>query len=184
MLFFVHGLLDDSEILCLRGSNPGVWVAKSPPPRGKRASRFKWCPQRDVRVRLAPPAFAASLRSLRAALENACAFPQLRTLPGSNPGVGEEKKPVTARVTGFAFQMVPPAGFEPAISTLKGWRPWPLDDGDSGKEYSRLFCRRVYRWQTGKPPHRSGLLSRFSNISICNIWAGKLALSVTDRDKR
>ncbi|SVC34793.1 uncharacterized protein METZ01_LOCUS287647 [marine metagenome] len=25
--------------------------------------------------------------------------------------------------------MVPPAGFEPAISTLKGWRPWPLDDG-------------------------------------------------------
>ena len=53
--------------------------------------------------------------------------------------------------------VVPPAGFEPAISTLKGWRPWPLDDGDSGKEYSRLFCRRVYRWQTGKPPHRSWL---------------------------
>ena len=50
--------------------------------------------------------------------------------------------------------VVPPAGFEPAISTLKGWRPWPLDDGDSGKEYSRLFCRRVYRWQTGKPPQR------------------------------
>ena len=65
------------------------------------------------------------------------------------------KKPATGRVTGFSIQMVPPAGFEPAISTLKGWRPWPLDDGDSGKEYSRLFCRRVYRWQTGKPPHRS-----------------------------
>ena len=64
------------------------------------------------------------------------------------------KKPVTELVTGFIFQMVPPAGFEPAISTLKGWRPWPLDDGDSGKEYSRLFCRRVYRWQTGKPPQR------------------------------
>src|SRR6185369_2024094 len=28
--------------------------------------------------------------------------------------------------------MVPPAGFEPAISTLKGWRPGPLDDGGSG----------------------------------------------------
>ena len=142
------------QLRTLSGSNPGITVAKSPSPRGQRASQFKWCPQRDVRVRLAPPAFAASLRSLRAALENACAFPQLRTLPGSNPGVGEEKKPVTARVTGFAFQMVPPAGFEPAISTLKGWRPWPLDDGDSGKEYSRLFCRRVYRWQTGKPPQR------------------------------
>ena len=80
--------------------------------------------------------------------------------------------------------MVPPAGFEPAISTLKGWRPWPLDDGDSGKEYSRLFCWRVSRWQIEKPPHRSRLLIRFSNISICNIWAGKSALSVTDRDRR
>lgn len=49
------------------------------------------------------------------------------------------KKPATARVTGSSIQMVPPAGFEPAISTLKGWRPWPLDDGDSGKKYSRLF---------------------------------------------
>ena len=80
--------------------------------------------------------------------------------------------------------VVPPAGFEPAISTLKGWRPWPLDDGDSGKEYSRLFCRRVYRWQIEKPPHGGRLLFRFSNISICNIWAGKSALSVTDRDRR
>ncbi len=26
-------------------------------------------------------------------------------------------------------KLVPPAGFEPAISTLKGWRPGPLDDG-------------------------------------------------------
>ena len=52
-----------------------------------------WCPQRDVRVRLAPPAFAASLRSLRAALENACAFPQLRTLAGSNPSaMGPKRK--------------------------------------------------------------------------------------------
>ena len=25
--------------------------------------------------------------------------------------------------------MVPPTGFEPVISTLKGWRPGPLDDG-------------------------------------------------------
>ena len=157
MPFFDHRPCDDAGIRTLSGSNPGTWIAKSPPPREQRASQFKWCPQRDVRVRLAPPAFAASLRSLRAALENACAFPQLRTLSGSNPGVGVEKKPITAGVTGFSFQMVPPAGFEPAISTLKGWRPWPLDDGDSGKEYSRLFCRRVYRWQTGKPPHRSWL---------------------------
>ena len=88
-----------------------------------------------------------------------CAGKRLRVSSASHP-VGFEsrhigsKKPATARVTGSSIQMVPPAGFEPAISTLKGWRPWPLDDGDSGKEYSRLFCRCVYRWQTGKPPQR------------------------------
>lgn len=37
------------------------------------------------RVRLTPSAFASGLRPSRAALENACAFPQLRTLSGSNP---------------------------------------------------------------------------------------------------
>src|SRR5262245_16013419 len=31
--------------------------------------------------------------------------------------------------------MVPPAGFEPAISTLKGWRPGPLDDGGLRRAY-------------------------------------------------
>lgn len=67
------------------------------------------------------------------------------------------KKPVTELVTGFRFQMVPPAGFEPAISTLKGWRPWPLDDGDSGKEYSRLFYPFTYRCQIEKPPQRCPL---------------------------
>ena len=142
-----------------------------------------WCPQRDVRVRLAPPASAASLRSLRAALENASRF--LRSAPCRvRIPVLRQKKARYREGNELQLQMVPPAGFEPAISTLKGWRPWPLDDGDSGKEYSRLFCRRVYRWQTGKPPHRSRLLFRFSNISICNIWAGKSALSVTDRDRR
>ena len=74
------------------------------------------------------------------------------------------KKPATELVTGFSDSVVPPAGFEPAISTLKGWRPWPLDDGDSGKEYSRLFYLFTYRWQIEKPPQRSGFLFRFSNI--------------------
>ena len=91
---------------------------------------------------------------------------------------------MVVRTGSHIFGLVPPAGFEPAISTLKGWRPWPLDDGDSGKEYSRLFYPFTYRWQIEKPPHRSGSLFRFSNISICNIWAGKSALSVTDRDIR
>ena len=32
---------------------------------------------------------------------------------------------------------VPPRGFEPLISTLKGWRPRPLDDEGEGRECSR-----------------------------------------------
>src|SRR5215210_5029906 len=34
--------------------------------------------------------------------------------------------------------MVPPRGFEPLISTLKGWRPRPLDDeGERRRVYQR-----------------------------------------------
>ena len=131
---------------------------------------------------------AARLRCV-ASLLACCAGKRLRVSLAPHPSGFESrrmgsKKPATELVTGFSDSVVPPTGFEPVISTLKGWRPWPLDDGDSGKEYSRLFYPFTYRWQTEKPPHRSRLLSRFSNISICNIWTGKSALPVTDRDKR
>ena len=36
------------------------------------------------------------------------------------------------------FCLVPPTGFEPVISTLKGWRPRPLDDGDGTGKYTGL----------------------------------------------
>ena len=64
------------------------------------------------RVRLAPPASAAALRALRAALENACAFPQLRTLAGSNPmhWALTRKAPVAGSLTN---QVVGDEGFEP-----------------------------------------------------------------------
>ena len=93
-----------------------------------------------------PRAAGAARFRFVASLLACCAGKRLRVSSASHP-VGFEsrhigsKKPATARVTGSSIQMVPPAGFEPAISTLKGWRPWPLDDGDSGKEYSRLFSR-------------------------------------------
>lgn len=41
--------------------------------------------------RLGRPRPAARLRRLRASLENACAFPQLRTLAGSNPYAANKK---------------------------------------------------------------------------------------------
>ena|GEM_PF-1207438 len=167
----------------LLGSNPSAWQQKARYRIGNGLLRFCGAPsgmsacgwRRPLSLRRSAPC-VLRWKTLTRFLSSAPCRVRIPAL--------EKKKPVTTRVTGFAFQMVPPAGFEPAISTLKGWRPWPLDDGDSGKEYSRLFCQRVYRWQTGKLPHRSRLLFRFSNISICNIWAGKSALSVTDRDRR
>ncbi len=64
------------------------------------------------RVRLAPPAFASSLRALCAALENAYAFPQLRTLAGSNPMHWAQKR--KAPVAGsLSKQVVGDEGFEP-----------------------------------------------------------------------
>ena len=51
--------------------------------------------------------------------------------------------------------MVPPAGFEPAISALKGRRPGPLDDGGSRFSVGEGRCLRQRealrrgRWQEG-----------------------------------
>ena len=45
----------------------------------------------------------------------------------------DSKKPVTAGVTGSSIQMVPPAGFEPAISTLKELHPNVQADKGSSK---------------------------------------------------
>src|SRR6476469_671573 len=35
----------------------------------------------------------------------------------------------SGKCPGAGSAVVPPTGFEPVISTLKGWRPRPLDDG-------------------------------------------------------
>ena len=80
------------QLRTLAGSNP---PAMGPKKKGPHS----WEPIKSVvgdegcRVRLTPPAFASGLRPSRAALENACAFPQLRTLSGSNPSaLGSKKK--------------------------------------------------------------------------------------------
>lgn len=81
---FCHFLTTAFVTDVLAGSNPS---AMGPKKKGSHC----WEPNNSVvgdegcRVRLAPPASASGLRPSRAALENACAFPQLRTLSGSNP---------------------------------------------------------------------------------------------------
>ena len=61
------------QLRTLAGSNPMRWAQiKTAPLRGPFP--IQWWAMRDVRVRLAPPASASSLRSSRAALENASRF--------------------------------------------------------------------------------------------------------------
>ena len=80
---------------------------------------------------------AARIRCV-APLLACCAGKRLRVSSAPHP-VGFEsrrwgsKKPVTAGVTGFSFQMVPPAGFEPAISTLKELHAKVQADNGSSK---------------------------------------------------
>ncbi len=73
------------QLRTLSGSNPSAMGLKKRKASIAGGLTIQWWAMRDVRVRLAPPASDSSLRSSRAALENACAFPQLRTLSGSNP---------------------------------------------------------------------------------------------------
>ena len=81
---FCHFLATAFVTDVLVGSNPSVMGPK-------KKGLHSWRPIKSVvgdegcRVRLTPPALASSLRSSRAALGNAYAFPQLRTLAGSNP---------------------------------------------------------------------------------------------------
>ena len=89
---FCHFLATAFVTDVLVGSNPSVMGPKTKGPIAGSLS-IQWWAMRDVRVRLAPPASASGLRPSRAALENACAFPQLRTLAGSNPSaLGPKRK--------------------------------------------------------------------------------------------
>ena len=89
---FCHFLATAFVTDVLAGSNPSAMGLK------KKKGLHRWGPNNSVvgdegcRVRLAPPASASGLRPSRAALENACAFPQLRTLSGSNPMKWAQKK--------------------------------------------------------------------------------------------
>ena len=99
------------QLRTLAGSNP---PAMGPKKKGPHS----WEPIKSVvgdegcRVRLTPPASASGLRPSRAALENACAFPQLRTLAGSNPSaMGPNKNGPLSRTV--SNSVVGDEGFEP-----------------------------------------------------------------------
>ena len=94
----------------LAGSNPMRWAqTKTVPLRGPFPIR--WWAMRDARVRLAPPAprFVAPL--LACCAGKRFAFPQLRTLSGSNP-----------------------SALDPKTKGLHRWRPNNSVVGDEGFE--------------------------------------------------
>ena len=87
---FCHFLATAFVTDVLAGSNPMHWAQKRKAPiAGSLISLVVG--DEGCRVRLAPPAprFVAPL--LACCAGKRFAFPQLRTLSGSNPGVGEEK---------------------------------------------------------------------------------------------
>lgn len=129
----------------LAGSNPS---AMGPKKKGSHC----WEPINSVvgdegcRVRLAPPASASGLRPSRAALENACAFPQLRTLSGSNPMKWAQKRkaPIAGSLSNQWWAM--------RDVRVRLRRPHPL----------RRFAPRVLRWKTlrvSSAPHPCGFES-------------------------
>ena len=100
-----------SQLRTLVGSNPSALSTK------KKGPHF-WEPIKSVvgdegcRVRLAPPAFAAALARLACCAGKRFAFPQLRTLTGSNPSAtGPNKNGPLSRTV--SNSMVGDEGFEP-----------------------------------------------------------------------
>ena len=82
-------------------------------------SQTRWCPQRDVRVRLAQPASAASLRSLRAAQENASRFLSSAPLRVRIPPLAHKKAPWAVMGLGRSVLMAGTEGFEPPTAGTK-----------------------------------------------------------------
>ena len=133
------------QLRTLTGSNPSAMGPKRKAPIAGGLV-IQVVGDEGYRVRLAPPASAAALRALRAALENACAFPQLRTLTGSNPSaMGPKRKAPIAG--GLVIQVV---GDEGCRVRLR--RPLPL----------RACGPCVLRWKTlrvSSAPHPCGFES-------------------------
>lgn len=129
------------EALCATLGDAGLSVATMDPaaslwqaaagPRGMTSSTFYARFRRYLRAAGLPPTglhilrhTAAKLRrDAGASIEAASSF-----LDHSSFADGEALRRKTAGA--------PPRGFEPLISTLKGWRPGPLDDG--GRQGGRV----------------------------------------------
>ncbi len=71
---FIAAQVSSENRSALPGSNPGVWVAKKPATGRVTGFSIQMVPPAGYPRAAAPPAPAAALRALRAALENAARF--------------------------------------------------------------------------------------------------------------
>ena len=179
-----------------------VLVGSNPPCDGpeKKKGLHRWRPNNSVvgdegcRVRLTPPAFASGLRPSRAALENACAFPQLRTLAGSNPpAMGANKNgPLSGTASnsvvgdeGCRVRLAPPA-------SASGLRPSraALENASRFLSSAPLRVRIPLRWaQTKTVPFRGPFpipwwAMRDSNPQPCACKAPALTVAPIARAER
>ena len=142
---FCHFLTTAFVTDVLAGSNPMRWAQK------RKASNtggltIQWWAMRDVRVRLAPPASASSLRSSRAALENASRFLSFAPCRVRIPlrWVQKRKAPIAGSLSNQWWAM--------RDVRVRLRRPHPL----------RRFAPRVLRWKTlrvSSAPHPCGFES-------------------------
>ena len=143
---FCHFLATAFVTDVLAGSNPMRWAqTKTVPLRGPFPIR--WWAMRDVRVRLAPPAprFVAPL--LACCAGKRFAFPQLRTLAGSNPPAMGLKKRKASIAGGLTIRW-----WAMRDVRVRLRRPLSL----------RAYGPRVLRWKTlrvSSAPHPVGFES-------------------------
>ena len=128
---FCHFLTTAFVADALMGSHPMKWARK-------RKGLHRWRPNNSVvgdegcRVRLAPPAFASSLRSSRAALENASRFLSSAPCRVRIPCAGHKK------------ERPPSLG----AFSIKWWAMRDVACGWRRPLSLRRFAPRVLRWKT------------------------------------
>ena len=141
-----------------------------------------------------PPALASGLRPSRAALENACAFPQLRTLAGSNPSaMGANKNGPLSRTVSNSMvgdEGCPRAASPPALASVL--RPSRAALENASRFLSSAPCRvRIpLRWTQKRKAPIAGSLSnqwwamRDSNPQPCACKAPALTVAPIARGHR
>ena len=181
------------QLRTLSGSNPMRWAQTKNGPLARTVSNSV-VGDEGCRVRLTPPAFASGLRPSRAALENACAFPQLRTLSGSNPMRWAQTKngPLARTVSnsvvgdeGCRVRLTPPAfasGLRPSRAALENACAFP--------QLRTLSGSNPMRWAQKRKASIAGSLSnqwwamRDSNPQPCACKAPALTVAPIARAER